>query len=180
VAILSLILCLATMGLWGRSYSCDDTLRHCGGRPEQAQIFAMRSNSGELDLIAQSRIITDCKSKRGWSFQTGQAYSDETAQNIAEHIAINPSFSILGFGYVHYQTPPVPPFREIWFPHWFPALLFAILPALRLRAILRRRRRNRAGLCPHCGYDLRATPQRCPECGRETMKWITRSPGSHR
>lgn len=44
-----------------------------------------------------------------------------------------------------------------------------LLPLLRLATLLCRRRLRPAGFCPNCGYDLRATPDRCPECGSVPM-----------
>ena len=51
-------------------------------------------------------------------------------------------------------------------PYWLPALCAAVLPVVAARRFIRRRRRTAAGCCPTCGYDLRATPGRCPECGQ--------------
>ena len=55
--------------------------------------------------------------------------------------------------------------RVLMVPHAYLGLALAILPTLRFTRFVARRRRVGAGLCPTCGYDLRATPDRCPECG---------------
>jgi hypothetical protein len=56
----------------------------------------------------------------------------------------------------------------LWIPYWL--LLVLTLPLPLWTATVHRKRMARAarhqrGLCEHCGYDLRATPGQCPECG---------------
>ena len=168
LTILSLLLCLATVALWVRSYWRSDILFRFSGDAQSAQAFGMASNLGELFLFADPYPAASDLLKQGWNFNTGPSSADETIASFAGNFPPGRSAHFLGFGFGHN---PAPNRTDMYVaPHWFVALLFAALPAVRLRSILRTRRqnrRNRAGLCQHCGYDLRATPQggRCPECG---------------
>jgi hypothetical protein len=55
--------------------------------------------------------------------------------------------------------------RGIIVPQWSLIVLTLILPSVRFRRFLRRRYRVRHGLCLSCGYDLRGSVGKCPECG---------------
>lgn len=61
--------------------------------------------------------------------------------------------------------------RGFYIPTWFGAVFF-ILPTVLLlvKRAVNRLRRPRPGYCAQCGYDLRGTPARCPECGTVALR----------
>ena len=61
-------------------------------------------------------------------------------------------------------------YQRILIPFWFLTVLFAAMPLLRARRAWDRRRWLGPNACRACGYDLRATPERCPECGAVPVK----------
>jgi hypothetical protein len=80
--------------------------------------------------------------------------------------------SPIGFGWTVRNDPPNGVIYvtgwAIYFPCWFGALVAGPTPLIAGLGFLmrvRQRRRRARGLCPLCGYDLRASPTRCPECG---------------
>jgi len=79
------------------------------------------------------------------------------------------NFAFMGLA-VHYE--PVEPVYQgsrqwlaIVAPLWLITLMAAIAPALQLWRWVRWRRLLSVGHCKICGYDLRASKDRCPECG---------------
>jgi hypothetical protein len=94
-----------------------------------------------------------------------------------------PASQVLGFVVIHSDIPGnaslrMPSPRQIvWkilIPHWAVVLLLGIVPAIwlyvRLRPLSVQARRLQEGRCIQCGYDLCASPERCPECGRRLEK----------
>ena len=141
VSVLSLICCFATVGLWVRSYFAAEVWwRTAAGRITWA-LLADRSSI----ILSHGAFNPAGSGPDGWHHRTWETLAE-----------MEPTFT--------YR-------REsdsatINFPAWLPALLFALAPAWWVVGPWRRQsKRRKLGLCLNCGYDLRASPQRCPECG---------------
>src|SRR5688572_16729641 len=128
-AVASLGLCVATVALWVRSYWYGDRAAYCEAwvRPWTARDYECSSDSGYLRFDIATYPTPLVSSGRFHHF----------------HYRANR----MGKAHAHVHT-----FRSqygtttwVEFPHWFLALVFAVLPALRLRAAICSRRRGRAG-----------------------------------
>ena len=159
LSVLSLLLCVATLGLWGRScFGRDLAFFGVGGWFFEATVHLGRIEFFVLGPRARNASPT-------WERDRDPAWQGPVFALGADH----GTWRTLGWGYGGRDYAPYGAYRALIMPHWSLALLFAILPALYLRSTIRSRRRRRIGHCPRCGYDLRATPERCPECGTERV-----------
>lgn len=155
LAALSLLLCLATVVLWVRSYE-----------------------HGDVVIWRGTAWVALCGGE--WTFGYRSPKSDDIwKEHAIDHFTL-PSdrhgvrrlpFYLRTFNAVEEERPfrwcssRYHPTFNAECPTWFVFSLFACLPLSRGSWRLWRRTKHRNGHCPACGYDLRATPDRCPECG---------------
>ena len=130
-------------------YDFDPSPAGCdlvGTCSENGQVWVGRQRAADVD---------DGKSPAGFYWSAGDAGSSDWA---------GPAWRTFR---VEWGTAEVAGWREwgAYLPHWPLALASAAPAAAWLVRARRRRRRSGRGLCSRCGYDLRASPARCPECG---------------
>jgi hypothetical protein len=179
----SLVVCVAACVLFVRSYFVHDTLwyREAGDRQVLRQrAWQLRSGRGTLSYEATvthlDRLPTAMPQERFESLYAQWSAPDPVIRHFSrapdddlprELRAADPNngWYHLGFGALQDRGASYRSRRAIAIPHLALIAAGLILPAHRLRSFRRARRRARAGLCRRCGYDLRASPERCPECG---------------
>ena len=116
-----------------------------------------------------------------WSEDLPSSGTSNYSEGIVGHTAVivgsGPDRNRLGFGWQSATSAvPRPPYtagagtvtvsyKNLAIPLWFVGADLIIWPVVFLTRQMRRRRRVRLGHCLQCGYDLRASSSRCPECG---------------
>jgi hypothetical protein len=164
---------MATVALWVRSYWIDDAwyVRY------ELHYIHLASYRGELGIEfgAVSGVGPRSLYNPSWVSRYRPVPVDRMPGSDYVHIVelggkwktTPPYHDVLGFRW-HPRYSYTWEYKErgIAVPAWFVVMLTGFLPAVRAL----RSRRLGAGLCASCGYDLRATPGRCPECGEIPIK----------
>jgi hypothetical protein len=150
---LSLLLLVATVALWVRSYSSPVWVWVQDAKGPLIRSFVTyRTYEGRFDLFVAYDVNLDVR--------------NDPARKHVKRVEFHSPELIFWF----LNDPGGGYERRLYSHYRFIAVLTGLLPLLRLARLvttkLRKRRRLTHGLCRTCGYDLRATPERCPECGK--------------
>jgi hypothetical protein len=160
LAVFSLLLCCGVVILWVRSYWRLDLWVH----DVDQHSYGLRTDPA---AVCFRHITPPPRVRPRWGHEL---YPSDTNYRLRPPISER---RILGFQFdAGTITPPpmiqgIPPmdYTAIVIPDWALVLCLGFLPARRAAAFFKNRRRVLEGHCKACGYDLRATPDRCPECG---------------
>jgi hypothetical protein len=180
----SLVLCVAAAVLWVRSYDIGELFEYVklGSVDRTFSVYLLSGATGNIHFfrtqwsfkkpgLAEKFALSDSELfHEGFHFYSSGPLSKTT-------FSLPYAWHFLGFGFQGWR-PQLDPADlsieagsqfvselDLQIPDWFIVLLTASLPAIAVWFRLKRRSRSRKCLCLVCGYDLRATPNRCPECG---------------
>ena len=163
----SLLLAVAAAGLWARSYHSFDEYRTLNA--ETRRLVMVVSTRGGLQ-VAGIEDVWNHDGRSGLPWEVGWSSRPLTPQGVDRQLMEGhaPTRDVRRFGFrlLRGGTFYGSRFWSLRIPYWFLTLLSLPLPAWRIVHWRRHRRHRTKGHCPACGYDLRATPDRCPECGR--------------
>ena len=166
-ALVSAVLFVGVCVLWVRSYWWTDLVRYqhadpvqrsANSRPEPGYVryergYSGTSRRGHLVVILLADYLA--RGADAWSRR-----ADRNSADRGVWVGDRPGPSFLGFAFISTSQPST----VLIVPYWAAVLAASLLPAAWVLH-RRRQRRKHPGLCPACGYDLRATPGRCSECG---------------
>jgi hypothetical protein len=161
--LLSLLLYVVTMGMWLRSYWVSDTL--LWWHPTRPILYSAACSRGRIayqsDEPRNPQLIARLYQPGPTAYHVVPVPSDDWEAGWG--VSFESRHTFIGFAYLRATRFGQISTQMCVLPLWFVALLTALPPvAYALRA---RSRRRVMGACLRCGYDLRATPDRCPECG---------------
>jgi len=163
---LSMLLFVATVALWVRSDSREDYFWWRASSEDPAQLVTSRGR-----MVFHWGVVP-------------LPNTDEPPPGLLEHtteparrtgnfdvVSDDLDLSFAGFG-----TAVRTKSGCVVVPCWFVALLTALTPGWWSVRHDGRRLRRLSVLCAECGYDIRATPGRCPECGTSPAPQKTVAP----
>ncbi len=166
LTVLSLLLCVATAALWVRSYRVLDSYQSF--RPADGRLIALALLRGGLQIAHGDGFPRDHPlANAGWeSIEMGDFMLGPPDKNWQLLFGGVTSIDqrLLGFRYLSGYLL-AGRFWSIQIPLWSICTLLLLSPMLRMRSSCQKWQRREHRLCLRCGYDLRATPDRCPECG---------------
>ena len=158
---LSLLLCVAVCVLWVRSYWTRDFYSHSDGSTIRAYV-SERGGFGYHEVTIGTR--------PAWAWHLRSVPTQADTSSVPEMTRLqrwlgvawrDDTFAFAGMGYED---------KGWWVAYRAVAIVLAVLPTIWLVRWSRGRRRRSGTECAVCGYDLRATPERCPECGAVVAK----------